>query len=518
MLGSALYKGGVLMMIAGGVMNWVSDWFLQFTSFIWMQMSVSVDIQQSQDAYLWLMDYLGKHQRQLLTTQKLTVSVHQKMTYHDIHKKAQNMEVVSQERPKLKYRPGAGMHIMWYKSSLLFISRAITRLQTDPYGRHMRGAERTKESLHVWKFGRSKAPIEALVEEAMSNTFETDKGQTIIYAVDESGTWNRSVSRDRRLMSSVILDPGITNDIMEDAKEFLASADWYRSLGIPYRRTYLLHGPPGCGKTSFVSALAGSLGLDVSVITLSEENLDDVSVNRNLLEAPANSIILLEDVDAAFLSREQEEALERAKASGQWWRTQRVTFSGLINAIDGIASQEGRIFVMTTNHKKRLDPALLRPGRVDRDVHFPLASQAQSRGMFLRFYPDELDLATEFAEKVGPNHASMALLQGYFLAYKSDATAAFRNVTELQQHIESEEKAKRKKKEERKRAREEEQAKNDVADLVKSLNAHAGGGRDDSGLVNEASNGEPLIDKGKEKTTGDEAAPEAGEAKGVEAN
>lgn len=77
------------------------------------------------------------------------------------------------------------------------------------------------------------------------------------------------------------------------------------SSGIPYRRGYLLHGPPGCGKSSFITALAGELEFGICVLNLSERGLTDDRLNHLLSVAPQQSIILLEDVDAAFVSREE---------------------------------------------------------------------------------------------------------------------------------------------------------------------------------------------------------------------
>jgi mitochondrial chaperone BCS1 len=75
--------------------------------------------------------------------------------------------------------------------------------------------------------------------------------------------------------------------------------------GIPYRRGYLLHGPPGSGKTSFIQALAGSLSYNICILNLSERGLTDDKLNHLLGLAPERSFILLEDVDAAFNKRVQ---------------------------------------------------------------------------------------------------------------------------------------------------------------------------------------------------------------------
>jgi len=79
-----------------------------------------------------------------------------------------------------------------------------------------------------------------------------------------------------------------------------------------------------------------------------------------------------------------------------------VSFSGLLNALDGVASQQGRVTFMTTNHIENLDPALIRPGRCDVVVEIPHATPSQIRRMFRRFFPkaevsDELEAMTDSA-------------------------------------------------------------------------------------------------------------------------
>lgn len=81
-----------------------------------------------------------------------------------------------------------------------------------------------------------------------------------------------------------------------------------RALGIPYRRGYLLHGPPGSGKTSFIQALAGALSYDICLLNLSERGLADDKLIHLLSNAPERCFILIEDVDAAFNKRVQTSA------------------------------------------------------------------------------------------------------------------------------------------------------------------------------------------------------------------
>lgn len=205
--------------------------------------------------------------------------------------------------------------------------------------------------------------------------------------------------------------------------------EWYSSRGIPYRRGYLLHGPPGCGKSSFITALAGELQLSICVLNLSERGLTDDRLNHLLALAPENTIILLEDVDSAFVSREDTPEMKSAYAG-----LNRLTFSGLLNCLDGVASTEARIVFMTTNYPERLDPALIRPGRVDLKQYVGYCTSYQLESMFSRFYPDASPLlAANFAKcsKEMNIPLSAAAVQGHFMMYKENAQEALDNIKQL---------------------------------------------------------------------------------------
>jgi chaperone BCS1 len=181
----------------------------------------------------------------------------------------------------------------------------------------------------------------------------------------------------------VVLDEGVKERIVEDVQDFISSAHWYQDRGIPYRRGYLLYGPPGTGKSSFIQALAGELDYDIAILNLSERGLTDDRLNHLLTIVPNRTLVLLEDVDAAFSNR-------RVQSEADGYRGANVTFSGLLNALDGVASAEERIVFLTTNHVERLDEALVRPGRVDMTVRLGEVTRYQVGRLWDRFY-EELD-------------------------------------------------------------------------------------------------------------------------------
>ena len=192
-----------------------------------------------------------------------------------------------------------------------------------------------------------------VVDEDMITVYENNGGQ-----------WSISKEKRVRKIESVIFKQDFINTVLSDIKDFISSESWYLEMGIPYKRSYLLYGPPGTGKSSFAQALAGLIKYSICFVNCSDR-INDFYFNYLLNRAPKKSIILIEDVDSIFSERKNVE------------KNNSLTFSGFLNAIDGVRSQEGRILIMTTNFKERLDPALLRPGRVDEMYEINYSSRFQ---------------------------------------------------------------------------------------------------------------------------------------------
>ena len=220
-----------------------------------------------------------------------------------------------------------------------------------------------------------------LLAEARQLALASTQGKTVIFT--SWGVEWRPFGHPRRVrdLGSVVLESDKKDALVHDVQRFLSRGSWYARRGIPYRRGYLLHGAPGSGKTSFITALAGSLDFNICLLNLAERGMTDDRLTHLLSNAPEGSILLLEDVDAAFRGRNPD-APERHAEGYQ----PNVTFSGLLNALDGVASGESRIIFMTTNHLERLDPALIRPGRVDMIVELGDAAPEQVRELLVRFY------------------------------------------------------------------------------------------------------------------------------------
>ena len=231
----------------------------------------------------------------------------------------------------------------------------------------------------------------------------------------------------------MVLAKGVKERIVADVQSFISAREWYLDRGIPYRRGYLLYGPPGTGKSSFIQALAGELDFNIAMLNLSERGLTDDRLMHLMINVPPRTVVVLEDADAAFSNR-------RTQADADGYRGANVTFSGLLNALDGVASAEERIVFLTTNHVDRLDAALVRPGRVDMTVHMGQATAWQVEQLWDRFFADrdpDGSLKRVFVGRMDAlglfDQISTAVLQGHFLFNKDDAQGAIDTLDQLSQ-------------------------------------------------------------------------------------
>ncbi|KAJ5387261.1 hypothetical protein N7509_009802 [Penicillium cosmopolitanum] len=378
----------------------------------------------------------------------------------------------------INFTPSEGSHYFRYRGHLIKLRRTEEQNRPRNFGRN--------ERLWLSCLGKNPEILRQLLLEAQKAYIERDGNRTLIYRAkrdyDRSFSWIRCMSRSPRPMSSVILNQAQKQEFVDDMREYLhpKTRRWYFDRGIPYRRGYLLHGPPGTGKTSLCFAAAGLLRLKLYLLNLKTNGLDEESMSSLFASLPRRCIVLLEDIDTAGITKTRGKTVTpgdnpaipapntEISTEGDFDESSKdtITLSGLLNVIDGVAASEGRILVMTTNHPDKLDPALLRPGRVDMSISFGYMSDNDIKELFASMYRfigngprqangpvkekvenDEdstreqekrdvsLDarisnLCVSFAQAIPTGELTAAEIQGYLLNHKDKPEAAVAGVAQ----------------------------------------------------------------------------------------
>ncbi|KAJ2913356.1 hypothetical protein MD484_g7058, partial [Candolleomyces efflorescens] len=504
--------------------------------------------------YDWLMHWLAKQpawgrSREFdITTRSVGRNTIAQTSSGDIEEDEEEDDgglVHGRRRRKVQFMPSVDTtHTIYYRGHWLRITR------TKRYPDYGHGA-----SLKISVVARNNDVLKKLVLEAKREYEKDSEHRVHIFIADTTRSyWRFNGSRQKRPMSSIVLEPGVKEMLVADCRDFLNSEEWYVLLphthplfprdhevcanggidsallclegrrlislpGIPFRRGYLLHGVPGSGKTSLIHSLAGELGLDIYVVSLSAKGMSDNTLSALMSNVPSRCILLLEDLDAAFtrgVSRDANSTgaptvKDEKAAAAEANDGSTLSLSGLLNSLDGVAAAEGRLLFATTNHIERLDPALSRPGRMDVWINFTNATKWQAEGIFKCFFPckpsaassstaastttteetkdasqknlpgskrkaskhaipllteEEIAvLAKRFGESIPEDELSVASLQGYLLKNKTRPKECVEEVGDwIKQERETREKLKREKAE---REAKEAQEKLEAEDKVK---------------------------------------------------
>ncbi|TKY70424.1 mitochondrial chaperone bcs1 [Spatholobus suberectus] len=188
--------------------------------------------------------------------------------------------------------------------------------------------------------------------------------------------WNEGELSHPATFDTLALNPELKQAIIDDLDRFLRRKELYKKVGKPWKRGYLLYGPPGTGKSSLVAAIADYLKFDVYDLELSSI-YSDSELMRSMRDASNRSIIVIEDVDCNQEVHVRSKFDRHTGSDSDYDNdegaevTGKFSLSSLLNYMDGLRSSGGeeRIIIFTTNHREKIDPALLRPGRMDMHIH-----------------------------------------------------------------------------------------------------------------------------------------------------
>lgn len=373
-----------LLAVAGAVAFWLRD--VPGLLIAWLRrFAISTLTVDSRDEFLFsaLVEYMDAHPALRQVNQFTARSVRRGTAHQSLEE-----DLRAGQPPRALLSPGEGLHILWVDARLLWMRRELQVGQS------------VFERISLSHFGRSGEWLAAFLQRAIEARASRESDTLSVYIPNpfHGGDWMRARLGSRRPLSSVVLKAGQAEALLADLQRFYGARERYAELGIPWRRGYLLHGPPGTGKTSLVTALASELRLNVCTLSLASPVVTDEKIHTLLAGVPQRSLLLIEDVDAFFRQRDAVHAQVR------------LSFSGFLNALDGVATQEGNVLFMTTNHAGQLDEALIRAGRIDERVELGPCDEDQLRRLFLKFRPDDAAARAFAAERV-PQGLSPAQVQ-----------------------------------------------------------------------------------------------------------
>jgi chaperone BCS1 len=203
----------------------------------------------------------------------------------------------------------------------------------------------------------------------------------------KSAKWSHVSFEHPASFDTLAMETKKKDEINKDLIKFSKGKEYYAKIGKAWKRGYLLYGPPGTGKSTMIAAMANLLNYDVYDLELTTVK-DNSELRKLLIETSNKSIIVIEDIDCSLDltgqretkkdedGEEEEDPIKKDKKSKEENKISKVTLSGLLNFIDGLWSACGgeRIIVFTTNYVEKLDPALIRRGRMDKHIEMSYCS------------------------------------------------------------------------------------------------------------------------------------------------
>ena len=301
--------------------------------------------------------------------------------------------------------PQGRYNLFRFQGKLAYYQIQRSQTQNSPQGKGW------QEDIEVVILGGAPADLDALLEVVLQSN-RSQPGEVTYYA--QTGLLSQWTAQTKPAYGFDFLHlPGtLEAEIKADLERFLGRKQWYRGRGIPWRRGYLLYGPPGSGKSSMVAALASDFQLPVFILQL--ETATAKTLADTMANLPEGCILLVEDCETLYEGRKP--------ASRNY-----PPFDAFLNLLDGVLAGDGRLLVLTTNHPEKLDPALVRPGRIDQRIELTWATAGQAKRFYERFFPQSPEQAEQFAAIVASGEGiSMAKIQELMIRAGEDVDAPIR--------------------------------------------------------------------------------------------
>jgi len=176
-----------------------------------------------------------------------------------------------------------------------------------------------------------------------------------------------------RDIDTLFYEDGIKESVINHIDGFFRSKELYEEKNINYKTSLLLYGQPGTGKSSLANAICNKYGLDMVLVDMNSFDKLDVNLLTQCINGDNKTyVVVLEDIDTVFDINRDSDSLEK---------DDKKVINKLLQFLDSNSSPNNVIFIATTNHIEKLDEAIKRKGRIDKNVYIGPINKDKAREM-----------------------------------------------------------------------------------------------------------------------------------------